>query len=226
MKKKTFIASLIGVGIFIIFTILVMTVDVAKIGPNNSAVGLSHMNAWYRDSLANVISSETGMKLYKFTDWGSIPAIILGLVFAVVGLVQWIKRKHILKVDGNILTLGLFYILLLLLFVFFTFVPINYRPVLIDGKLESSYPSSTTLLSIGFMTTAIINNFKYIKKKSYLYTLTFIEILYMLFLIVGRLLSGVHWLSDIIASLILGISLSGVYYALFNLKYYKEKENE
>lgn len=224
MKKKILVISLIGVGIFILFTILLLTVDRQAIGPNGSIVGFATMNKWYQDALINVVGLDAGMKLYKATDIGSIPAIVIGLIFAVVGLVQWIKRKHILKVDGNILTLGLFYIFLFILFIFFTFVPINYRPVLIDGKLESSYPSSTTLLSIGFMTTAIINNFKYIKNKKWLYTISIIEILYMLFLIIGRLLSGVHWLSDIIASLIISISLCGVYYSLFKLEYYKEKE--
>ncbi|MBQ6129654.1 MAG: hypothetical protein IJI51_08345 [Lachnospiraceae bacterium] len=35
----------------------------------------------------------------------------------------------------------------------FEMVPINYRPVLIEGRLEASYPSSTTLLVLSVMPT-------------------------------------------------------------------------
>ena len=104
------------------------------------------------------------------------------------------------------------------------FIPINYRTVFIDGKAETSYPSSTTLLSIGFLSTAILNNYIYIKNKPIAHVITGIEVAYMVFLIVGRMLSQVHWLTDIIGSLILGVSLFLIYLSIYKCKPF-EKEN-
>ena len=68
-----------------------------------------------------------------------------------MGLGQWIRRKSLRKVDFTILALGIFYIATAAAFLFFENHVINYRPLLIGGNLEASYPSSTTLLAICVM---------------------------------------------------------------------------
>jgi len=61
-----------------------------------------------------------------------------------------IRRKELL---AGILLLGAYYVLVILCYLLFEMVPINYRPILINGNLEASYPSSTTLLVLSVMPT-------------------------------------------------------------------------
>lgn len=200
MKKKL-IFGITLLGVFIIWTIGLLIIDRQAIGPNNSVVGYSTMNKWFFNL--------TGVNwiLYNITDWGGIPPIFLGITFAVIGIIQLIKRKNILKVDIEILILGIFYIIVFLIYIIFDFVVINRRPVLINGYSEASYPSSTTFLSITFMLSTITMIKKYILNKKIELTLILVAYLYMLFLVIGRMLSGVHWLSDILGSVFIGVSL-------------------
>lgn len=39
-------------------------------------------------------------------------------------------------------------------------IPVNYRPVLIEGRLEASYPSSTTLLVVSVMPTLMFQAYR------------------------------------------------------------------
>lgn len=221
MKKRAIFIGLFGILIFLIWTIIVCTVDRQAIGVvvdgNPTYVGLATMNEAYKNSVA------ANFKLYSATDWGSIPAILVGVVFFGLGAGQWLNRKSIKEVDLNVIFLGVLYVIMLILYLIFLFIPINYRPYLVDGgKAESSYPSSTTLLSIGFLSTGILNNYIYIKKKWVAHLMSGIELAYMIFLIVGRLLSGVHWLSDVIGALILGASLFFLYLGIYKIGSEKE----
>ena len=224
MKKRALIIGGIGILFFIIWTIIVCTVDRQQIGVvadgQKTFVGLATMNQSFKDALP------TNFTLYTATDWGSIPAVLVGVVFFILGVYQWFTRKDIKDVDINILFLGVFYVLMLVIYLIFLYAPINYRPVYIDGKAELSYPSSTTILSIGFLSTAILNNYIYIKKKWLAHLVSGIELAYMVFLIVGRLLSGVHWLSDIIGALILGVSLFFLYLGLYKIGYSKKENSD
>jgi undecaprenyl-diphosphatase len=96
------------------------------------------------------------MTLYHITDWLGLVPVAVGFGFAVLGLVQWIGRRNIGKVDFSILILGAYYILVLAVYLLFEEVVINRRPVLINGYLEASYPSSTTLLVLCIMPTAVM----------------------------------------------------------------------
>jgi len=200
MKRKLII-SISLILTYVIFTICLLYVDRMPVGPNNSVVGFSTINKWFHDL--------TGVNwvLYNITDWGGIPPVALGLFFAIVGLIQLIKRKSLFKVDKNILILGGFYILVFVIYLLFEFMVINRRPVLINGILEASYPSTTTFVSITFLASAFYPIGKYIKSNKYKLLLNVIVWIYMLFLIIGRCVSGVHWLTDIIGSIILGTGL-------------------
>ena len=222
MKKRAIFIGLFSVLIFLIWTIIVCTVDRQAIGlivdGQPSYVGLATMNQAYKNAVA------ANFKLYSATDWGSIPAVLIGVVFFGVGLHQWITRKSIKDVDLNIIFLGVFYVLLLVIYLLFLFIPINYRPYPVDGgKAELSYPSSTTLLAIGFLSTGILNNYIYIKKKWLAHLVSGVELAYMVFLIVGRLVSGVHWLSDVIGALILGAALFFIYFGVYKFNSQKEE---
>ncbi|MBR6572862.1 MAG: phosphatase PAP2 family protein [Clostridia bacterium] len=193
---------------FILWTVAISFIDLGSIGPNGSSVGFATLNGWFH--------SVTGvhMTLYLITDWAGLVPVAVGFGFAVLGLVQWIKRKNILKVDFNILTLGGFYILVLAFYLLFEEFVVNYRPILINGYLEASYPSSTTLLVFCIMPTAILQLKARIKRQTLKKVLNIIIVVFTVFMVVGRLISGVHWLTDIIGGILLSGSLVTLYYSI------------
>ena len=199
MKKNILICVLL-VLISIIYTLLVKYVDTSTIGPNGSVVGFSSLNSFVFNLTGN------NMTLYNITEILGIIPILIALMYAIIGLIQVIDRKS-LKVDKELIALGILYIIVILIYVFFEKCIINYRPVLIDGILEASYPSSHTLLSICICGSALlINKYLFNNKKIYKY-INIISIISMVLIVLGRLLSGVHWASDIIGSIIISITL-------------------
>lgn len=199
-NKKNILICVLLVLISIIYTLLVKYVDTSIIGPNGSVVGFSSLNSFVFNLTGN------NMTLYKITEILGIIPILIALMYAIIGLIQVIDRKS-LKVDKELIALGILYIIVILLYVFFEKCIINYRPVLIDGILEASYPSSHTLLSICICGSALlINKYLFNNKKIYKY-INIISIISMVLIVLGRLLSGVHWASDIIGSIIISITL-------------------
>ena len=195
----------IFIGIAIVYTVLVEYVDVKPIGPNESLVGFSYLNDHFHHLTGK------NLLLYTITDWAGFVPIIIGIIYGFLGLIQWIKRKGITKVDKNILSLGIFYIITFLVYIIFEFVVINHRPILIDGYLEASYPSSTTMLAICFMTTSVFQTNKYFKNEKVKKILFFIQMFFLAFMVIGRTISGVHWLTDIIGGILFSIALIGIY---------------
>ena len=197
---------------FILWTIVVRCVDVKAIGPRESNVGFATINGF--------IHNLTGVNLtlYNITDWlGLVPfAFVFG--FAILGLVQLIKRKSLLKVDYTILVLGGFYIAVMAVYLLFEIVVINYRPTLINGYLEASYPSSTTMLVLCVMPTAIMQFNSRIKSKMLKRCVLFAITAFTIFMVIGRLISGVHWFSDIVGGALLSTGLVMMYYYISNLK--------
>lgn len=199
-NKKNILICILLVLISIIYTILVKYVDTSIIGPNNSTVGFSSLNSFVFNLTGN------NMTLYKITEVLGLIPILIALMYAVIGLIQVIDRKS-LKVDKELIALGILYVVVILIYVFFEKCIINYRPVLIDGILEASYPSSHTLLSICICGSALlINKYLFNNKKIYRY-INIVSIISMVLIVLGRLLSGVHWASDIIGSIIISIAL-------------------
>ena len=197
--KKHFLTAIAFLSSFALWTHLISVVDVQAIGPEESAVGFAVLNQFIHNLFG------VHMSLYVLTDWLGLVPVAVGFGFAVLGLIQWIKRKNILKVDRSILVLGGFYILTLFFYLFFEEVVINYRPVLIGGYLEASYPSSTTLLVLCVMPTACMH-FKTPWIKGLIYG-------FMAFMVIGRLVSGVHWFTDIIGGILLSAGLVYLYKA-------------
>lgn len=204
MKTRSLInlyLSLFFIALFGVWTILLCFTDVNAIGPNNSFVGLSRVNEFFH-SLIGV-----NMTLYHITDYLGLIPIFIMVCFAVFGLCQWIKRKNLLKVDKSIFLLGGFYIILFLSYLFFEYVVINHRPVLINGFLEASYPSSTTMLTICVMLSSLTELNSRIKKKELKIVINILSYLFTFFMVIGRFISGVHWFSDIIGGIFLSLAL-------------------
>ena len=149
--------------------------------------------------------------LYYITDWLSLIPVFIMLGFAVLGLVQLFKRKSLFKVDFNILCLGIFYIVVLFAYLLFEEVVINFRPVLINGYLEASYPSSTTMLVMTIMPTAIIQFKSRIKSTTIRNIVVITLIVFTVFMVLARLISGVHWVTDIIGGALISAGLVLMY---------------
>lgn len=208
MKRKISFCIAIGsLFAFVLWTVLLCFVDVQAIGPENSKVGFASVNGFFH-ALTGV-----NMRLYVITDWLGLVPIFIALAFAVLGLVQWIRRKSIAKVDYNLFVLGAFYIVLFLVYLLFECVVINFRPTLIDGYLEVSYPSSTTMLVLCIMPTAIFQLNQRLKQSVFKTALLWLMVAFTLFMVIGRLLSGVHWLSDIIGGTLISTALVSAYCA-------------
>lgn len=208
MKKysdKYLCIGVFAIVLFVIWTILLCFVDVKTIGPNNSTVGFSAINKIFHDFTG------VNFTLYVVTDWlGLVPfAVMFG--FAVFGFLQLIKRKNILKVDYNILMLGGFYFIVFAVYLLFEIFVINYRPVLINGVLEASYPSSTTMLVMCVMPSAVIQLNVRVKKCFFRVLIAIVFTVFTIFMVFARLFSGVHWLTDIVGGIFISFGLVTIY---------------
>ena len=196
---------------FVIWTWLVRFVDVRTIGPCGSAVGFAAMNQFVHD-LTGV-----NLVLYTVTDWLGLVPLLVAAGFGCLGLVQWIRRKQLLKVDYSILVLWGYYIAVVAVYILFETVVINYRPVLINGNLEPSYPSSTTLLVMSVMPTALMQLKDRLQHTALKRCVTFAIAAFIIFMVVGRLVSGVHWFTDIVGGVLLSAGLVLLYDGFISL---------
>lgn len=192
---------------FIIWTIMIQSVDVQPVGVNGTDIGFAAFNSWFHN-LTGV-----HIRIYTITDWLGLVPVFICMGFGGLGLVQLIKRKNIFKVDWDIIFLGIYYAVVILGYLIFEMVPINYRPILIEGRMEASYPSSTTLLVLGVMPTLVeqvnrrVGNIL-IKKSVAVFAVAF-----SVFMVLGRLISGVHWFTDIVGAVLFSTGLFYLYRA-------------
>lgn len=214
MKKNcrnlyTSIAMLVA---FVLWTVAVRFVDVRAIGPDGSRVGFATINAF--------VHKLTGvhMPFYHMTDWLGLVPILAALGFALLGLTQWVKRKRLNRVDYSIFVLGGFYIAVIAVYVFFETVAVNYRPVLIAGIPETSYPSSTTLLVLCVIPTAIMQLNSRIKNSILKKWVSRFLVAFIIFMVAGRLISGVHWFTDLVGGVLLSAGLVMMYRYVVKLK--------
>ena len=223
MKKKSirlFFVGVILLALFVLWTVLLLFVDVRSIGPQESSVGFATLNEF--------VCELTGVNwfLYTVTDWLGLVPIAVAFGFAVLGLAQWIKRKSLFKVDLSILALGVFYVFVMSVYILFEIVVINYRPTLIDGYLEASYPSSTTILVMCVMPTAMMQLRARIKNKMLRRCVITLIAAFITFMVIGRLLSGVHWITDIIGGSLFSVGAVTIYTSIGNTKNNKPMRNQ
>ena len=194
--------------------VLIKAVDVAAVGPEGTEIGLSKLNVAIHDLFGE------NLGWYKVTNILGYLAILIALCFAAIGGLQLIYRRSILKVDKEILLLGALYVVTVLFYIFFEKVIVNYRPILMpDGQgPEASFPSSHTMLSCVILGSALQLLKKYVhKNKTIQLVLTVIFAVMLALIVAGRLISGVHWFTDIIGGLLLSIALLNAYEGLLKL---------
>lgn len=213
MKKSSkVLISIIGGLLFVIILLGVKFIDVKQIGPQGTSVGLATINKFVFDILG------TNLYWYEITDILGILALMVAFVFAVIGFIQFVKRKSLFKVDREIIVLGVFYIVVIAIYVLFELVVINYRPIIMPGNsvVEASFPSSHTMLVITVMGSAFIAMNKYINNKVITTLLKIVCIVIIVVTVVGRLICGVHWFSDILAGVFISIMLLSLLSIFYN----------
>ena len=218
MKEKRNLLKGAGlIGAFSLWTVLIQWVDVQAVGQNGTKIGFADFNVWFHQ-LTGV-----HMTIYTITDWLGLVPIFICLCFGVLGLVQLIKRRSLLRVDPDILLLGAYYVLVIACYLIFEMIPINYRPVLIEGRQEGSYPSSTTLLVLSVMPTLMFQANRRVSNAMIRKAVAVSVIAFSAFMVIGRLISGVHWATDIIGSVLLSAGLYMLYRSVVLYTYRSKK---
>lgn len=203
--KKELLAGSLLIGAFVVWTILIQLVDVQPIGVNGTKIGFAAWNSQFHQ-LTGV-----HMGIYTITDWLGLVPIFVCMLFGVIGLTQLVKRRSLFKVDSDIVILGIYYIIVIFSYLIFEMIPINYRPILIEGRMEASYPSSTTLLVLCVMPTLIEQVNRRMKKEILKKTIMMSAICFSVVMVVGRLICGVHWFTDIVGAVMLSGGLFSIY---------------
>lgn len=219
MKKRWIVAAVLGL-LAIAFTVALKFVDVRPVGPVMSEVGFGTTNS----TIFSSIQPEKNWLTVSNIMIGAI--VVAGVLFVLLGFWQLIKRKSFKEVDWSIKMLVVTYILMLGVYIFFEKICVfNYRPVLIDGNLEASFPSSHTLFAttIGLTVMMILPN--YVKSKAICLILDVILAAMVFITANGRIAGGVHWTSDVIGGLLYGGFLASLYYCLMKIKSKKEIED-
>ena len=204
-KKRELVTGSVLLGAFAVWTAVIQLVDVRNIGIDGTRVGLAALNSWFHQVTG------VHMTLYIMTDWLSIIPLLICVLFGVLGLFQLLKRKSLRKVDFDIYILGIYYMVVVFFYVIFECIPINYRPVLIEGVRETSYPSSTTLLVLAVMPALAEQINRRVKNIRVKKIILFGNISFSIFMVLGRTISGVHWLTDIIGGILLSAGLFCIY---------------
>lgn len=205
--KKQLILGTVLLATFAVWTWLIQCVDVKPSGQNGTQIGFATFNCWFH--------SITGvhMVIYTITDWLGLVPVFICMVFGGVGFVQLIKRKSFFKVDRDLIFLGIYYVVVILGYLIFEMIPINYRPILIEGMLEASYPSSTTLLVFSVMPTLIFQVNRRSTNPVLREIVCVLTVIFSAFMVIGRLAAGVHWFTDIVGAVVFSAGLYCIYKA-------------
>lgn len=215
--KFNFLKTGVLYGIFLFFTLLVKVFDVSTYLYNNDMkIGFSNLNKNFNHKITySSALSDKSEFLLKFSDALAYLAIAVMAVFAVIGLLQLIFRKSFKKVDYQIYSLAIVYVLLFAFYGLFEVLIVNYRPIMVEGIYEASYPSSHTMLSIVAFCTAIPEGIRLFGKNNQIKLAISIVLPVLTGLaIILRMLCGYHWFTDILGGILLSIALIETYYSL------------
>lgn len=200
-NKRNFVITVLLFLVFVVYTTLVMTVDLGT-GLEGTPLGFSTFNK----RAAEVFPYNE--LWYGLTEYLGYVAIGVCFGFALLGLYQLIKGKGIKAVDKKLFALAGFYVVVVGFYAAFEAFTINFRPVMLEEGLEASYPSSHTVLGACVFLSAVLMLEDMLDNKSLLKAiLQALFIVLALFTIIGRMLSGVHWITDIFGGVILSAAL-------------------
>ena len=211
MKLKRFFLPAGLFLMFIIYTICIKFVDVKAIGPNGSEVGFAAINGFVAGLFAY------NKLFYTLTKLIAAVSFLYIAAFAVLGLISLIKNRSFAKVDFAIYGMGFIYVITALFYLLFEILIINYRPILEDGELEASYPSSHTMLAVSVFGCAAVYAVYRIKDDLIKKIIVIVSAVLAAGMALGRLVSGVHWFTDILGGVLLGCAIISLYLAFIQI---------
>ena len=204
-NKHSLITPAVLFAVFVLYTAAVALIDVKPVGQMNSNVGMATINKALSDAIG------VHMIWYDITNILGILALLIAAFFGVVGVIQLVTRKSLLKVDRDIIILGCFYVMVIVCYVLFDHFAINYRPVMLEDTLEASYPSSHTMLAVCVMSTAICQLKWKMRDEHVSRIVQGVLAVLIVLTVVGRMISGVPWFTDIIGGVLLSAFLVSLY---------------
>ena len=182
MKKNLLnILLFTSFSLFVLLLILILVVDVTTI-PFNGKIGLTSLNKIFY----YVLDFDTRLMIDSISDF----------------------LLDSLKGQGILLLLGCFIVIAGIIWVLFdNIIVINYRPFNYEGKLEGSFPSTHVML-VTFVYLASLKFFNFDNKpKSFKYILYGFSIFVIIFTGACRILSLMHWFTDVLGGVLIGLTL-------------------
>lgn len=219
MKKKSLIYMIVAIllaAAFCVLTVLLVSVDVRPAGESGAPVGLATLNEAVFETVGQ---NEIALTVSKLSGLCMIAAVG---AFGVLGLVQIIRRKGIFRADKELYFMACGLIALAAAYVLFEIFVINYRPVLDEGQLAASYPSSHTMLAVAVAGMGMAYIVRRVRSNALAYTLYGLLNVAAVVTVCCRMLSGVHWLTDIVGGLLVGLVITFGY--LSACAFAKERE--
>lgn len=215
-RRASFTISLVFFLLFGILTWSLVNIDVQPIGPEGSSIGLAKINKAVDDLIG------TNKFWYNTTELFGYLGILTAVGFALTGLLQLIRRRSLFKIDKSIIILGVFYILVIGIYALFERVIINYRPIIIDGELAASFPSTHTMMIFSIMGMGMIQFGRMIGDRMRLKIANTLSVIIILVTVIGRMLSGVHWFTDILGGILISLAIVFLFYST-TFEFYREK---
>jgi undecaprenyl-diphosphatase len=218
-KGKLCVAGLFYV-LWLVLIVLLCLTDRQPVGPEGTTVGLAALNVTMMTLIGvyGVDGSGVRMGVYELTEYLGYFSLLIAACFALLGLVQLIRRRSLKKVDRQILAMGGLFIALAVLYVFFEKVIVNYRPFVLPGESgpEASFPSSHTMLTCTILGSAAMVLKSYVKRPALCTLLKALCVLLILAMICGRFLCGCHWFTDILGGVLASLALLALFDAVID----------
>lgn len=226
MKKYGYlILPLSFIALFVIYTILVRTIDVSYQSDINAYLGFSRWNHAVDDWVNYDINAFTTMKV--MSDIIFYVSFIFPVLFGVLFCIQWIKRKSLKAIDRSLYIMLGTSVIACFAYLLFEVLKINYSPLSVVTNMKASYPSTHVFLGCVFYASGVatIYDVLHIESKGLKAGISIATIFLLLLLGFVRLLSRRHWISDILGAYILVAAILTVF---FTLRHYLvlKKENE
>lgn len=156
------------------------------------------------------------MKWDLISDVILVASIASLAVFVFLGIYQLFACKSLLKVDRRLLWMIFPLLLMAITYIIFDklFV-LNVRP---NGSGETSFPSTHVMVVATIFMLIAINLPYYIKSKAICILLDLAMLALLVLVCVGRVLSEMHWLSDVLGGLAFALIFAFIYYLIIRRK--------
>ena len=222
--------------LFCVLTFCLTTVDIGNIPFENQDGSLASPLATQRLGLSSINKSfhkafPYNDSFYKLSKIASIFMFMILALPVIYGVLDLIEAKGLKNLNRRNYVILCYLALIAILYVFFDHVVLNYRPVVMDmeeyldaGHAAASYPSTHALLSTTIGGLGIVESLRRFKKPWLKWvSLACISVISVVVLL-SRTFAGVHWLTDIVAGVLFGLSMVFLYISVSSVIDAESKE--